>query len=68
MGVAGWAVAAGLGQGLAAVPGSMAQGRLAVYHGAWLEVRVLMSPQPDDSLRRYFNEQDTGTAYKRCPR
>ena len=31
------------------------------------EVRVLMAPQPDGSLKRYFNEQDTGgTGYKRC--
>ena len=31
------------------------------------EVRVLMATQPDGSLRRYFNEQDTaGTEYKRC--
>ena len=33
------------------------------------EVRVLMMPQPDGSLKRYFNEQDTtGTAYQRCSR
>ncbi|MPR09154.1 hypothetical protein [Microvirga tunisiensis] len=33
------------------------------------EVRVLMAPQPDGSLKRYFNEQDsTGTAYQRCSR
>jgi hypothetical protein len=33
------------------------------------EVRVLMAPQPDGSLRRYFNEQDTtGTEYKQCSR
>jgi hypothetical protein len=33
------------------------------------EVRVLMAPQPDGSLRRYFNEQDTtGTQYQRCSR
>lgn len=33
------------------------------------EVRVLMAPQPDGSLKRYLNEQDTtGTAYKRCSR
>jgi hypothetical protein len=33
------------------------------------EVRVLMAPQPDGSLRRYLNAQDTvGTAYKQCPR
>lgn len=33
------------------------------------EVRVLMSLQPDGSLRRYFNEQDTtGTEYKQCSR
>ncbi|MBD2749584.1 hypothetical protein IC232_23165 [Microvirga sp. BT688] len=31
------------------------------------EVRVLMAPQPDGSLKRYFNEQDTtGTLYQRC--
>jgi hypothetical protein len=31
------------------------------------EVRVLMASQPDGSLRRYFNEQDTtGTEYKKC--
>ena len=34
---------------------------------AGTEVRVLMAPQPDGSLKRYFNEQDTGcTGYKRC--
>jgi len=33
------------------------------------EVRVLVATQPDGSLKRYFNEQDTtGTAYKRCSR
>ena len=33
------------------------------------EVRVLMAPQPDGSLKRYFNEQDTaGTSYQRCSR
>jgi hypothetical protein len=33
------------------------------------EVRVLMAIQPDGSLKRYFNEQDTsGTAYQRCSR
>jgi hypothetical protein len=33
------------------------------------EVRVLMAPQPDGSIRRYFNEQDTtGTEYKKCSR
>ncbi len=33
------------------------------------EVRVLMAPQPDGSLKRYFNAQDTtGTAYQRCSR
>ncbi|MBQ0821737.1 hypothetical protein HPT29_014890 [Microvirga terrae] len=33
------------------------------------EVRVLMSLQPDGSLRRYFNERDTtGTEYKQCSR
>ncbi|KLK93445.1 hypothetical protein AA309_08990 [Microvirga vignae] len=33
------------------------------------EVRVLMAPQPDGSLKRYFNAQDTmGTAYKQCSR
>jgi hypothetical protein len=33
------------------------------------EVRVLMALQPDGSLRRYFNEQDTtGTEYKKCSR
>jgi hypothetical protein len=32
-------------------------------------VRVLMAPQPDGSLKRYFNEQDTaGTLYQRCSR
>jgi len=138
MGVAGLAVAAGLGLGLASagVSGAMAQSSLAGYQGAWLsgsadcaeiytsagkgtsfkkpvdifapafivsgsrlrtpqascriksvrpngdrqrlildcanavagnEVRVLMAPQPDGSLKRYFNEQDTGgTEYKRC--
>jgi hypothetical protein len=31
------------------------------------EVRVLLAPSPDGSLRRYFNEQDTiGTMYQRC--
>jgi hypothetical protein len=31
------------------------------------EIRVLMSRQPDGSLKRYFNAQDvTGTSYKRC--
>jgi hypothetical protein len=33
------------------------------------EVRVLMAPQTDGSLRRYFNAQDMGgTEYKRCSR
>lgn len=33
------------------------------------EVRVLMATQPDGSLKRYFNEQDTtGTSYQRCSR
>ena len=33
------------------------------------EVRVLMATQPDGSLTRYFNEQDTtGTRYQRCSR
>lgn len=33
------------------------------------EVRVLMSVQPDGTLKRYFNEQDTmGTQYRRCSR
>ncbi len=33
------------------------------------EVRVLMAMQPDGSIKRYFNEQDTtGTAYRRCSR
>jgi hypothetical protein len=33
------------------------------------EVRVLMMPQPDGSLKRYFNEQDTlGSRYERCSR
>lgn len=33
------------------------------------EVRVLMATQPDGSLKRYFNEQDTvGTEYKQCSR
>jgi hypothetical protein len=33
------------------------------------EVRVLIAPQPDGSLRRYFNEQDTiGTQYRQCSR
>lgn len=33
------------------------------------EVRVLMAPQPDGSLNRYLNAQDTtGTAYKQCSR
>lgn len=33
------------------------------------EVRVLMAMQPDGTLRRYFNEQDTtGTEYRRCSR
>jgi len=33
------------------------------------EVRVLMATQPDGSLKRYFNEQDTsGTTYQRCSR
>jgi hypothetical protein len=28
-----------------------------------------MAPQPDGSLKRYFNEQDTtGTLYQRCSR
>jgi hypothetical protein len=33
------------------------------------EVRVLMAPDSDGALRRYFNEQDTtGTKYERCSR
>lgn len=33
------------------------------------EVRVFMAPQPDGSLKRYFNAQDSvGTAYKQCSR
>jgi hypothetical protein len=33
------------------------------------EVRVLMAPQPDGSLKRYFNAEDTtGTTYKHCSR
>ncbi len=33
------------------------------------EVTVLMARQPDGSLRRYFNAQDsTGTPYQRCSR
>lgn len=33
------------------------------------EVRILMTMQPDGSLRRYFNERDTtGTEYKKCSR
>jgi hypothetical protein len=33
------------------------------------EVRVLLATQPDGSLRRYFNEQDTGgTQYTQCSR
>lgn len=33
------------------------------------EVRVLMAPQPDGSLKRYFNDQDTmGSVYKQCSR
>jgi hypothetical protein len=33
------------------------------------EVRVLMAPDLDGALRRYFNEQDTtGTKYLRCSR
>ena len=33
------------------------------------EVRVLMATQPDGSLKRYFNEQDTtGSLYQRCSR
>lgn len=33
------------------------------------EVRVLMAPSQDGSLRRYFNEEDTiGTKYQRCSR
>lgn len=33
------------------------------------EVRVFMTLDPDGSLKRYLNEQDTtGTAYKRCSR
>ena len=33
------------------------------------EVRVLMATQPDGSLKRFFNEQDTtGTPYQRCSR
>ena len=31
------------------------------------EVKVLMAPSKDGSLRRYFNEEDkTGTTYQRC--
>ncbi|MBF9197884.1 hypothetical protein I2H36_17750 [Microvirga sp. BT290] len=31
------------------------------------EVRVFISSQPDGSLKRYFNEQDTaGSSYQRC--
>ena len=31
------------------------------------EVKVLMAPSEDGSLRRYFNEDDkTGTTYQRC--
>nr|WP_202049963.1 hypothetical protein [Microvirga mediterraneensis] len=33
------------------------------------ELRVLMAPQPDGSLKRFSNEQDTlGTRYERCSR
>jgi len=33
------------------------------------EVQVLMAPQSDGSLKRYFNEHDTtGTEYRRCSR
>jgi hypothetical protein len=33
------------------------------------QVRILMAPQSDGSLKRYFNEQDTaGTTYQRCSR
>ncbi|MBM6595271.1 hypothetical protein ILT42_14790 [Microvirga sp. BT291] len=33
------------------------------------EVMVLMATQPDNSLKRFFNEQDTvGSAYQRCSR
>jgi hypothetical protein len=33
------------------------------------EVRVLLATQPDGTLKRYFNEQDTaGSAYQRCSR
>lgn len=33
------------------------------------EVRVLMAPQPDGTLRRYMNARDTvGTAYRQCLR
>lgn len=33
------------------------------------EVRVLMGPQPDGSLKRYFNAEDMiGTGYKQCSR
>lgn len=33
------------------------------------EVQVLMAPQSDGSLKRYFNEHDTtGTEYRRCTR
>ncbi len=33
------------------------------------EVTVLMATQPNGSLRRYFNEQDTGgTEYRQCSR
>jgi hypothetical protein len=33
------------------------------------QVRVLIAPQSDGSLKRYFNEQDTaGTTYQRCSR
>jgi hypothetical protein len=33
------------------------------------EVRILMSQQPDGSLKRYFDAQDTiGTVYRQCSR
>lgn len=33
------------------------------------EVQVLMAPQSDGTLKRYFNAQDTaGTAYRQCSR
>lgn len=33
------------------------------------EIRVLMAPQPDGSLKRFFDAEDTvGTVYKQCSR